>query len=171
MAYVRVCEGKYDDWFTRSSDVVLLAACFGVPKNSGTSDSIEISLFQTGLDWIDEARAIAAHLQSRSLSARPQYAVRILPNDLQALGLAVGASAGDYGIKWADEHHSDLVGSAGLIRNLVEYVREQHLRGEDRIRRLGKEQVERQFRSFLDQSDGVSEKARSRCERALGSQA
>ncbi|SRR6266404_4744697 len=169
MHYLRVFEGKFDDWFSGQSDCdALLFHCFGIDRQALDTDIVKVSVFECSTD-VEEAEAAAAHRLTRHSSILAYCGARIFQADVSAWAIDVSQTDGTTGVKCADDRHRNLQGSKSAFRDLVRSLLEKVMSGEDRVRRIHKSQMRHQVERFAQfggppQIDG---QALARCQKAL----
>src|SRR6266404_5703759 len=90
MHYLRVFEGKFDDWFSGQSDCdALLFHCFGIDRQALDTDIVKVSVFECSTD-VEEAEAAAAHRLTRHSSILAYCGARIFQADVSAWAVRPG---------------------------------------------------------------------------------
>jgi hypothetical protein len=140
---IRVCSGGFENWFSDKPDSSLPA----VFRQSDT----EHSTYDVGSD-VDEALAVAAHqLTKPAQKLDTQCALRIRLPDLEAIGMPISRRhLGETGVIRVDHWHCDLLGDKNAMGRLISRIRERSLKGEDRVRRFNRYQLQLIIERILD---------------------
>src|SRR5262249_28585948 len=111
----------------------------------------EHSTYEVGSD-VDEALAVAAHqLTKRPQKLDTQSALRIRFSDLEEISLPVSRRhLGETGIIRVDYWHCDLIGDKNTLTRLTALIRDRSLKGEDRVRRFNKYQLQLIVKRIID---------------------
>jgi hypothetical protein len=165
MALIRVMVGESDHrkWTRENSAAPeLMRHIFG-------TDGLPISVYSVTAG-IEETKAIAAHyLTLARQSFKSVSALRIEPQDLTGLEIAVRETPGDTGIAEIDAKHRELVGGQGEFASLTQHLLDAIRCGEDRVRIIGELPLKYQVQEFLTLgNDRMNDRARRACRKLMG---
>jgi hypothetical protein len=165
MELIRVMVGESDHrkWTRENSTAPeLMKHIFG-------TDDLPISVYSVNAG-IEEAKTVAAHyLTLARQSFKSVSALRIEPQDLAGLQIAVRETPGDTGIAEVDAKHRELMGDQEVFAGLTQRLHDAIRHGEDRVRMVGEIQLKHQVQEFLTLSgDAVNDRARRYCRKLLG---
>jgi len=140
---IRICSGGFENWFSEKPDSSMPA----VFRHSDTGHST----YEIESD-IDEAMAVAAHqLTKRQQKLDTQCALRVRFSDIEEMSVPVSRHhLGETGVIRVDHWHCDLIGDKNTMTRLTSLIRERSLKGEDRIRRFTKYQLQLMIQWILD---------------------
>lgn len=157
--YIRVAYGANEDWEDARGEVAQLAA-----KAFSKADEA-VSVFRVSSE-IEEARAIAACQINRGQTPRsPVLALRFTGADLKRVALRPEETLGTTGVVAVDKAHRNLRGGVDSYTQLATLVLQRQKEGRITVRRLMRNVMCFQFRTFLsNQHEELSPHARTRCE-------
>lgn len=165
MKYVRVIYTKIHLWFTSNPSIESIADHFFNLKKAQNNPSLYRAFTE-----IDEVRAASAHLLAGEQSdLDSQYVLRVDLSDLYDSGLCIDEDRlGKTGIVAIDFAHCEIPRDRAKTKLLVERIVNRLKAGEDRLRRIGKSQLEHQLQliQYMPPED-VTPLARQRCSELL----